>query len=293
MKILVISDVSKWKGYTELITKIKPDITVLAGDLTSDGFASFWNEAIYRIPAYKIELRKNNIIVKKGVYRWIDNKKPKRFKGNNILEIVERIKKDYRNSKEFLEIRKKIHVDKFYNFLKYAGKKSQVLVIKGDHDKDFEKDYIPEKINKIQGCEEISGKFIKKNSFSFLGLGFDDTHYLKKLKPIIEEFKEKVDIVITHCEQNKMPLVSLLKSKIIIRGHFGSGKYLVNGIPSVLTADVNYTIIELNKSKLPKISQYITKENKDILLKKGSCKPWLSKKSEFEMYNWLKPYPTN
>ena len=131
------------------------------------------------------------------------------------------------------------------------------------------------------------------NGIRFLGLGFDETHYLRKLRPLIEEFKQNVDIVITHCKQNRTPIVSSLKPELIIRGHFGSGKYLVNKIPAVFTADVFYTVISFDKKSVPQISQYvIDRENEIRELKIGSCRPWMSQKSEFEMYGWLESYPS-
>jgi len=175
---------------------------------------------------------------------------------NEWINVLESLRDKYENTSKFQEIRKKLHVNKFYQFLKYAGKKSKVLIVKGDHDEDFEGDYVLEKINEISGCKEISGKIIDIKGLRFLGLGFNETHYLRVLKPIIEEFKEKIDVVITHCEQNKIPLISSLKPKIIIRGHFGSGKYLVNDIPAVFTMGVKYTIIEFENKKIPKILQY-------------------------------------
>ena len=297
MRILAFSDIKEWEGYKELIEKFNPEIVALPGDLTSDGFASFWSKAIQQIPPYQKELEKENIKFSSRnnnitFYEWIDNKKPKKYKNKDLLDVVESIKKKYKNSKKFLEIRKKIHVDKFYEFLEYAGKKSSVLVVKGDHDEDFDGDYISKKINSIQGCNEISGKLITINRVNFLGLGFNDTHYLKRLKPLIKKFREKVNIIITHSENNKMYLISLFKPQLIIRGHFGSGKYLVNGIPSVFTQGVQYTLIEIKDKKLPKILQYHMSFNHKIkLLKKGSIRPWFSKKSEFELYSWLKAYP--
>src|SRR6266853_298405 len=62
--------------------------------------------------------------------------------------------------KELLVNRKRMHVDKFYAFLHHAGKVSKVLVTKGDHDAD---DYDSRRINKIPGCQEISGKACKWN----------------------------------------------------------------------------------------------------------------------------------
>jgi 3',5'-cyclic AMP phosphodiesterase CpdA len=51
MKILVISDVIKWKGYEKIVDENQPDVIILAGDLTSDGFASFW---ISKVSEYEI-----------------------------------------------------------------------------------------------------------------------------------------------------------------------------------------------------------------------------------------------
>jgi hypothetical protein len=140
---------------------------------------------------------------------------------------------------------------------------------------------------------EISGKCVVVDDLSFLGLGYDETHYISTLNSFVEKFKGKVDVVVTHCEQNKLPIISLLKPRLIIRGHFGSGKYMVNGIPSVFTMGVKYTIVELKNRELPKITQYITDLDNNIkILEKGSCRPWFSKVSEYEIYPWLKPYPT-
>jgi predicted phosphodiesterase len=147
MKILVFSDVENWVGYEEQVDKIQPNVVVLAGDLTSDGLASFWHDSIGR----KLSLP------------------PQRM-----------------------------HVNKFYHFLRHVGKKSEVMVVKGDHDEDFEGSYVPEKINRIHGCAEISGKTIEEKGIRFLGLGFNDTYYVRRLKPIIQEFKEKIEVVIMH-----------------------------------------------------------------------------------------------
>jgi len=301
MKILAFSDVTSWKGYEKLVDEIHPDVVTLAGDLTSDGFASFWNDAVEPIPEFQMEkerlLGRFNAVEKaKNFYHYTKKKGDKNFNEkwfDELTNALHSLRHNFMDTKEFLENRKKMHVDKFYKFLRYAGKKSEVLVIKGDHDNDFEGDYDSEKINKISGCKEISGKSMQIKEFSFLGLGFNETHYLKILKPEIETFKRKIDIVITHCEQNRVSLLSKFKPKLIIRGHFGSGKYLVNGIPSVFTAPASmYTVIEISKKDVPKILQYRNIFGKIELMKKGSCRPWLSDKSEFEMYKWLNPYPS-
>ena len=291
MKIFAFSDVTKWKGYEELVDRIQPDVVALAGDLTSDGFASFWNEAVEQIREFQKEkqklMHKFKIIQKSASFYKGGGKDVSEF-----FDKLDALRTKYCDTEEFRNIRKRMHVDKFYQFLRYAGEKSQVLVVKGDHDEDFKGDYVPEMIDDTSGCREISGKSVEIGGVRFLGLGFNETHYLRILKPTIEKYKGKVDVVITHCEQNKMPLVGSLKPRIVIRGHFGSGKYLVNDVPAVFTMGVKYTVIELKNRDVSKILQYVVgRDNKTKLLKKGSCRPWFSEVSEFERYKWLRPYP--
>jgi hypothetical protein len=274
MKILAFSDIIKWDGYEKLVDKIQPDIIVLAGDLTSDGFAYFqWYDEFEKTPAFQKKAYKPIIFreeIKSGIVYTFQSRE------------------NYLKSKDFLNFRKKIHVDRFYQFLNYAGKKSKVLVIRGDHDNDFDGDYIPEKINKIHECKEIIGKVIKIGNLRFLGLGYNETYYLRILKPIIAEYKGKVDIVIMH--GLRAPLISSLKPGLIIRGGIGPGKYLINDVPSVFTGGAKYTVIEFEMGKLPKILQYNIGLNDEPKLVKGSW-PYSTKVS-FKKYEWLKPYPS-
>ena len=231
MIILALSDVTEWKGYEKIVDSIQPNILTLAGDLTSDGFASFWR---------------------------------------------------YKNDKNFLRI-KEVHVNNFYQFLRYAGRKSEVLVIKGDHDEDFEGDYVPEKINKIIGCKEISGKTADINGIRFLGLGFKEAHRFKEPKSTTEWSKRNIDIVVMHGENIRF--VSLLKPKIIVKGGLFTGTYLVNDIPSVFTGSLGFTVIELKNKAVSKISEYaFDLKSQQITSKKFPPIPALKK------YGWIKPY---
>jgi len=294
MRILVISDIVRWKGFEEIFDKIKPDVVILPGDLTSDGFAAFWSETVQQIPKFQSEkatlMKKMGIIINEyGIANC-----SKKHNLEEWIVAIDSLEDKYKHSQDFLDMRKKIHVDKFYDFLRYAGKKSKVLVIRGDHDEDFKDDYIVEKINKIPGCKEISGKLVEIDGLSFLGLGYNDTYYLTVFKPIIEKFKDRIDIVATHCKQNRVPMLSQLNPKLIIRGHHGSGHYLINNIPAIFTQGVKYTVIEMNKKGMPKIVQYVLDSNdKLVVLKEGTCKPWGSDPaiSQFDIYDWLKPYP--
>ena len=226
MKILAFSDIYEWKGYKELVDRIRPDAVVLAGDLTSDGGVSF------RIHT--------------GSCR---------------------------------ETRRKEHVDKFYQFLRYAGSKSKVVVIKGNHDEEFEEAYVPERISRISGCKEISGKTIDTEGLRFLGLGYRDTCYLKVLKPIIQELTEKVDVVIMHGV--RIRLVSQLRPAIIIRGGYSLGKFLVHDVPSVWNNNFSYTILELETGRISQILQF----------RIGSDEPIERETHNRRLrYKWLKPY---
>ena len=288
MRILAFSDVQRWVGYEELVHRIRPDVVALVGDLTSDGFAAFWRKAVEQIPEFQTE--KKLLMNKLKVTRRGDGV----YTGQNIsrfLNELESLIVKYRKTEDFRKIRRKSHVDKFYDFLEFAGKNSHVLVVKGDHDEDFEGDYLPERIDDITGCKEISGKIAGIEAICFLGLGFNETHHLTVLKSFIEEFGSEADVIITHCEQNKMQFMISDKFKLVIRGHFGYGKYLVNGIKSVFTNGVYYTLIEIKDSSGVEIKQYvIDRDGKINELFNGSCKPWFSEVSEYERYKWLKPY---
>ena len=178
-----------------------------------------------------------------------------------------------------LETRRKKHVDRFYHFLRHAGHRSKVIVIKGNHDEEFEGDYVPERINRISGCDEISGKTIEIEGLLFLGLGFNDTYYLRILKPIISKFTGKVDVVVMH--GFRIRLVSSMKPRIIIRGGFSFGKYLVHNIPSVFNNVGIYTIVELEKGKISGTLQYRLGSSEKVKTQPSV----LSKR-----YEWLKPY---
>ena len=282
MKILAISDIDSWcnistnrdgslislgktKTYEQIFNETNPDVVVLAGDLISDGFARFWEDAIEMIPDYQKELK---VLMKRYGVTYGKNynsmgRKQIIFDFNKINitviewnDVIFNLQQKYRKTEEFDKNRNTLHTIRFYDFLKHAGKKSTVLVVKGNHDDDFKGDYETSKINEIEGCIEISGKLVEIDNIFFLGLGFDETHYLKKLKPLIEKHKNNVDIIITHAEQNKISLLSSLNSQLIIRGHFGSGKYLVNQTLAVFTSRAYYSIIQFDSNRKPKIKQY-------------------------------------
>ncbi|MEM2276854.1 MAG: metallophosphoesterase [Thermoproteota archaeon] len=265
MRLLVLSDIVKWEGLEDLVDECKPHVIVLAGDLTSDGFAySYWfdkfenTEIFKRMPIKpKIEER-----IEKGVL------------------VVSR--ESYLENEEFRAFRKKIHVDRFYQFLEGVGKMAKVLVLMGEHDNDFDGDYLPDRINKISGCMEISGRTAVIQGLCFLGLSYKELQSLGTLKRIISMYRGKVDIVVMHGE--RIRLVSLLKPTLIIRGGYAPGKYLINNVPSVWNSCGTYTTIDINpeNKRILEISQYSIDGRTSL--------SWTLPKKQFKIYRWLKPW---
>ena len=294
MRILAISDVASWNGYTRILDKVHPDLVVLAGDLTSDGFARFWNDALECVPRFvaarKRLMSKLGVRLRDGLY-VVPHSVHEEFSDG-----LYRLKDRYRDTEEFESARNRIHIGRFYRFLSVAGTRAPVLVVMGDHDEDFEGDYLVERINQIPGCQEISGRSATITGMRFLGLGYKETHYRRRLRPLIAQHSGSIDVVVAHAEQSAMPLIAEVRPKLIVRGHFGAGCYRVNGVPSVFTSVSTYTVIELGKAGTPEIHQYSGKldsKNWQSTVRESNvshCAPWFSSRSEFEMYSWLQPY---
>jgi hypothetical protein len=289
-RILIFSDVVRWSGYKRLVLHHKPKVILLAGDLTSDGFAAFRRDAFERIPAFtrkrKALARKFGVQVQAdGLFRLKPSAKWEPF--SDELRVLEQ---EYAESDEFHAARKALHIKPFLNFLRFAGKAANVFLVKGDHDDDFPGDYDSDQINSIDGCMEISGKLVEARGLRFLGLGFNETHYKRTLCEFVKEFRDKVDVVVAHSEQSRLPILGEFRPRLIARGHFGFGRFLINDIPSVFTGGNCYSLAEIGRSV--KITQYrkALGKSRPSRFDKADCSPWLSDRSEFEMYPWLKPY---
>jgi predicted phosphodiesterase len=252
MRILALSDAYDWDNQTELVDHYRPDVTALAGDLTSDGVAAFRKRALEEIPAFcrardALRLRHGVIRSHGSLVYTVDQSQASQF-----YDRLAALEFRYRKTRAYLAARKKIHVDRFYEFLRYAGKVSRVLVVKGDHDNDFAGDYSPNRINRIRGCREISGKVETLGECTVLGLGFDHSAKRRELRRLIEKFRGQLGIVIAHAPQENIQLIAALQPRLLIRGHFGGGRYLIDGVPSVFTSG-GHAVIELRRSGLPRI----------------------------------------
>ncbi len=156
---------------------------------------------------------------------------------------------------EFLEFGKKwFTLDFFYKFLNFASKRTHVLVVDGNHEVDSEQ-YDEKRINSIEHCRELSDTDVTIGGLRFAGLGYRTM--LSKLKPRVEKLSSSnIDVLVTHCELERLSLLSRLRPKLIIRGHAasGPGKFLSRGIPVVSSGAVKYTSISLEERRI-EISQ--------------------------------------
>ena len=176
---------------------------------------------------------------------------------NQLREFLDGLVKSFRNS-EYFQKGFQNHVDLFYQFLEVAGKStSGVFVVKGNHDKYYEEDYDVSRINNITGCQEISGKLAEVDGYKLLGLGYDETHYLRKLRPLLSDYRGTPDIILTHAEDKRLSLISGFKPKIVFRGHWGIGRYTVNNTefisPSVFPS---YLTVEMENQNIKSIYLY-------------------------------------
>jgi predicted phosphodiesterase len=291
MRILAISDVVRWDGYDKIVAMYAPGVVVLAGDLTSDGVAAFWETGYDLIPEFvrqKDRLRKRFGVLKGENGIQMISKGLEKF--DEFRRRLYKLEQKYRKTPAFTRARRNLHIEPFYRLLKFAGKRSTVLVVKGNHDSDFPRDYSVKRINGIRGCREISGKVHEVAGCTFLGLGFAETHYLNKLRELHSRC-ERVDVIITHAEQRRVPLLAQFAPRVIIRGHFGSGCWLVSGIPAVFTSGVMYAVIDLPKSGKPTLKQYSARFTRLGQISKVRQIKSDSQKSELQLYPWLRKFP--
>jgi len=311
MKILAISDVREW-SHEPLLRKYRPDVVALAGDLVNDGFASVGSRAYELIPEFK-RAKKKLIAVFVREARQLPElrQKPKAFieamtgsifqlpHQEETIRVVKQLRQTFEQAVEDLRephrgtathnaARWKLHVSKFYEFLKIAGRISTVLVVRSDHDDDYSDDYLPDKINALPGCMEISGKVQSVDGVCFLGLGYNECHYRTKLTQLLRT--PRPDVVIAHAPQRNMDLVAKFSSHVLIRGHFGFGRYLVGDNPAVFTAGTHHALIELQANGSIAIRLFNKRGSKYEEMTRSSCRPWFTNTSEFERYSWLKPF---
>jgi predicted phosphodiesterase len=129
-----------------------------------------------------------------------------------------------------------------YSFLKKAGGMARVLVVAGNHDEDS-KLYEPARINRIENCEEISGRLVEAAGFRFFGLPFSqamDDEQLRRLMPTLR----KSHVLVTHAPLSRLPKYGWRGPKLIIQGHHGYGVYFGMPTLAVFTDGVHSALID-------------------------------------------------
>lgn len=260
-----------------MIRELRPDVTVLAGDVAFDGFTMMRAQALHSMPRYEKEISRLRRETLSGP-AWV--------KRQNAIVDKLRNTSDYERALSTL-VRQ--HVGRFYNFLKYAGKKSKVLVVRGNHDNDYSPGYEPRRIREL-GCTEISGKTVKIDGFVFLGLGVDEARYLRKLKPIVQgvlEKRDRVNIVAMHYPKNRLRMLAALAPQLAVVGGAGPGEYLVSRIRTILSDSDGY-LIELSRRMTPKVSRV------GLSRRSRMARKWfwhIHEEALIKSSNWLRPYP--
>jgi hypothetical protein len=312
VRILAFSDVYRWRGYERLVDKYEPHVVTLAGDLTSDGVAAFWREGLEYVAEFIRNRRSllkgfrvKTTMVEEGRLSVLPGPRKKcpictnlrppyeecnepRHLDFAVLDHLRQLENHYHKSAKFRAVHARIHTTKFYRFLQYAGKRTSVLVVKGDHDDDFPGDYDPLRINHIPGCHEISGQTFEVKGTLVLGVSYQQTAYRRVSDSLLAKFPQRGGVVICHARQGNVRLVADLRPKLIIRGHHGSGRFLLDGIPAVFTNGAP-AIITFFKSEFPHIRTLSVNEGRRVAPSpeiKISIEDLWSKD-----YPWLKPYP--
>ncbi len=132
--------------------------------------------------------------------------------------------------------------------------------IQGNHDIDESYLKLSKSTDNNNYVKDISGKLINYNGLKILGLSFFDTENKTKLKKIISQ-KNKIDILLCHCQNGRRPFLFEFDTKYIITGHFDRQFYYIeNKVFISFQGSESYSIIEFKK-KSNNINLYENKTN--------------------------------
>lgn len=179
-----------------------------------------------------------------------------------------------------------IHVELFYSFLKFVGNRYKALIVKGNHDEEIRGVYSLDKIDSIPGCMEISGKLVNVEGVSFLGLGFDETSKIGRLKQIIKRYEGRVDVILMH-GGNLRP-ISLIKPKVIIKGGYVPSIFSIYGVPALFTGPDACGVVEFKDGYLSEITLYRSMRIENRIILKRVENPGIP--PPFKDKEWVKPY---
>jgi hypothetical protein len=289
-RLLVISDVGRWKGNTKLFDEIQPEVVLLPGDLTYDGGLDR-QFILMAIPAYAHAydrlLKAHKVTRSPSGFLMIGSG------GMAFEEKRRRLADRWLDSPEFLEAYRKLHVAAFYRFLRHAGKRAKVLVTDGNHDQlPF---YSAGKVNDIPGCREISGKQTKAGGLTFVGLGWEHGRIKTNIRALADRLKvHGADVLMCHAPQQVVPIIAdRFMPRLMVRGHYGYGCYYASDVPTLFSQGARYSTIELGSQGEPEMRQFASSGAE---ITEGNCLPrnWPGWPKDHPVqpnnWAWLRPY---
>jgi hypothetical protein len=250
MRLLAFSDVGTWEPYPLLVRRTAPDVIALVGDLTSDGHAHFWRTALGGIPGFQRDLR----TLRKRLGVRVDRNGLVNCRRSTFGEYREgerQLEEQYRETPAFRRARKQQHVDKFYTFLKYAGARATVLVVKGDHDDDFDNDYDVARISGIPGCHEISDRTVTAEGLSVAAISWRTSYSLPLLRDAVKRLAAAPpDILLAHAPLKRRVWLLDCHARLIITGHCPPDEHATLGDSVFVSLCGGHAVINMGRRQL-------------------------------------------
>jgi Icc-related predicted phosphoesterase len=282
LRVLAISDVRSWVQMQSLTEAWKPDVVVLGGDLVHDGgvdLAPIWK----RHPEFQEGLAR--------IHRKFGREPGGRMYGKppplTLIRAVNSLKDRLYGDAVFEHLYRRHHVEGFYRFLRRAGRWAPVLVIQGNHDENAH--YSTERINAIRGCQEISGKRVEVKGTSFLGVSHFIGNRRGRFKELEAAHPGGADVVIAHPPLATTPFHAKLANRLLIKGHYWPGTWMVEGKPTVFTSEVHHSVIELTPNGYPRISQWLRLKGGFGRFEEDRRARWFTQLHTHKP--WIRPYP--
>lgn len=94
------------------------------------------------------------------------------------------------------------------------------LCIGGNHDKEEYYGAVVEMISHLEFAQEISNRCVQVNGLNILGIPFETSKDKRKLKKVLRENPQSIDIVLAHSELKRRTWLFDLDTSIIVTGHF-------------------------------------------------------------------------
>lgn len=269
MKILFISDIADWSYFEYVLSKEHPSILLIGGD----------------------------------IFQNVNNTVNEKLQGILFRTIRNPSQETLHERWHFL---RNVSIVRFYLALQYAGRQCQVFVVKGDHDLTSVEPnsntctifgscpYDHEKIDAMVNCREISGKTTFIDGLQLLGLGYLETHYLRKLRSIAASQRTYPDIVLAHSENRRREMICrLFKPRLLLTGHCGFGKrklgdtWIVESCCFPLqyaTIEVEGKTIHVSMKYFCSIKHKFVDDTEFHCLEKGF--PWCDKCHEYYVFKY-------